>query len=139
MKQFLTVAVLLTILALQIETARAGDWPQWRYDAARSAKSPDDLPDEMSLRWTLKLPQPRPAWPASQRSLRFDTSYSLGHMPDEEFEDMVRSHGLKRVLFGSDEPWADARGELEVLGCLDFTPDELAGILGRNTRELLGL
>jgi len=54
----------------------AGDWPQWRYDAARSAASPDELPAELHLRWVRQLGEPRPAWPASQPSLRFDVSYS---------------------------------------------------------------
>jgi len=54
----------------------AGDWPQWRYDAGRGAVSPDELPAELHLQWTRQLPEPRPAWPASQPWLRFDLSYS---------------------------------------------------------------
>jgi len=54
----------------------AGDWPQWHYDAGRSATSPDTLPDELHLQWLRQLPAPRPAWPPSQPSLRFDVSYS---------------------------------------------------------------
>ena len=48
----------------------------WRCNAAREAVTADELPRDMSLRWVLKLPTPRPAWPESQRSLRFDLSYS---------------------------------------------------------------
>ncbi len=71
--------------------------------------------------------------------LWIDTSYSLGHMQDDEFEDMVRSHGSDRVLFGSDGPWADSGKELEMLRDLSFTSEELMGILGGNTRELFSL
>ena len=56
--------------------AHAGDWPQWRYDAARSATSPDELPTKLHLQWTRQLPPPRPAWPQNQPALRFDVSYS---------------------------------------------------------------
>ena len=44
----------------------------WRYDAARSAASPDELPARLHLRWIRQLPKPRPAWPASQTKLQFD-------------------------------------------------------------------
>ncbi len=56
--------------------ATAADWPQWRYDAARSAVTPEHLPDSLHLQWTRQLPPPRPAWPPSQPSLRFDESYA---------------------------------------------------------------
>lgn len=29
-----------------------GDWPMWRYDAGRSAASPESLPDTLNLLWT---------------------------------------------------------------------------------------
>jgi len=63
-------------IALWCSAVHAGDWPQWRYDAARSAASPDELPAKLHLQWIRELPTPRPAWPASQPSLRFDVSYS---------------------------------------------------------------
>lgn len=56
-------------------SAAAGDWPMWRYDAGRTAASPEPLPAELSLQWVRQLPPPRPAWPASQEKVRFDASY----------------------------------------------------------------
>lgn len=53
----------------------AGDWPMWRYDSARRAATPHNLPDELHLQWVRQLPQTRPAWPASQTKLQFDVSY----------------------------------------------------------------
>ena len=41
-----------------------------------------------------------------------DTSYSLGHLPDEQFLEMVRAHGVERILFGTDAPWADMAEEV---------------------------
>ena len=52
--------------------SHAGDWPMWRYDAARSNASPDSLPTHLHLQWVRTLPTPRAAWPASQTKLQFD-------------------------------------------------------------------
>ncbi len=68
--------VYLVLVAALCGDSLAGDWPQWRYDAARSAASPDELPEGLTLQWSRQLPAPLPAWPASQPSLRFDESYS---------------------------------------------------------------
>jgi len=54
---------------------QAHDWPTWRYDAARSAACPEELPAELHLQWVRQLASPRPAWPASQDRLQFDASY----------------------------------------------------------------
>jgi len=66
----------LVVLFLQITPvgiiSQAGDWPMWRYDAARSNASPDALPHELRLQWVRKLPTPRSAWPESQAKLQFD-------------------------------------------------------------------
>ena len=53
----------------------AADWPMWRHDAARSGAASAALPKEMHLQWTLHLPEPMPAWPASQPKLNFDRQY----------------------------------------------------------------
>jgi outer membrane protein assembly factor BamB len=55
-------------------TARADDWPQYRFDAGRTAASPETLPASMSLMWERHMPAPCPAFPGSNR-LRFDATY----------------------------------------------------------------
>lgn len=67
----------------------------------------------------------------------FDTAYTLGHLPDDEFVALVRAHGADRVLFGTDGPWTDAVAQLERLRSLPLTADELAAILGGNAERLL--
>jgi outer membrane protein assembly factor BamB len=62
------VACLLTAPLL------AGDWPQFRYDAGRTAASPHELPAQLQLRWTRTLPAPRPAFPQEVR-LGYDACY----------------------------------------------------------------
>ena len=54
--------------------AFGGDWPQFRYDAGRTAASPEQLPDELHLEWSREFPTPRPAFPGEVR-LRYDVSY----------------------------------------------------------------
>ena len=66
------ILLLLGICSL----ARGADWPQHRFDAGRGAVSPEELPARLHLQWVRRLPEPRPAWPASQPALRFDVSYS---------------------------------------------------------------
>ena len=66
--------LLSTILCFSSFQARAGDWPQFRYDVGRTAASPDALPAELELSWTRALPAPRPAFPRELR-LGYDASY----------------------------------------------------------------
>ena len=56
----------LVVVLVSVSVAGGGDWPQWRYDAGGGAASPDELPAQLHLQWVRQLPQPRPAWPASQ-------------------------------------------------------------------------
>lgn len=72
------------------------------------------------------------------REVWLDTSYTLGHLPDEEFVELVRAHGTERVLFGSDGPWTDPAVELSRLRTIGFTRAELEGVLGANADRLLG-
>jgi len=51
-----------------------GDWPQFRYDAGRTAASPRELPSDLRLLWTRTLPPPRPAFPRELR-LGYDAFY----------------------------------------------------------------
>jgi predicted TIM-barrel fold metal-dependent hydrolase len=73
------------------------------------------------------------------RDVWLDTSYTLGHLPDDEFVDLVRAHGADRVLFGSDGPWTDPAAEIAHIRQLGLTSLELDGVLGDNAERLLGL
>jgi outer membrane protein assembly factor BamB len=65
--------VVCLVLLLPV-AALAGDWPQYRFDAQRTAASPDPLATQLHLQWTRDLPAPRPAFPQEVR-LRYDGSY----------------------------------------------------------------
>lgn len=71
------------------------------------------------------------------REVYLDTSYVFGHLADDEFVDLVRSHGIDRILFGTDSPWTDQEKELNHLKQLPFSEDELKRICGINAEGLL--
>ena len=72
-RRMLSISALLLSLAGPPSLC-AHDWPMWRYDAYRSASSPENLPPDLHLQWTRRLPTPRPAWPDEPR-LHFDLTY----------------------------------------------------------------
>ena len=49
-------------LVIGSSTLPAADWPMWRYDAEHRAASPEQLPDQLELQWTLKLSQREQVW-----------------------------------------------------------------------------
>lgn len=54
----------------------AADWPMWRFDAARTASSPEQLPERLRLQWVREYPALRPAfWQVRQERLQFDLGY----------------------------------------------------------------
>ena len=64
------------LLLACVTGAYAADWPMWRYDAARSAASPDGIATNLTLLWSRKLAPPRQAWPLEvHQRLNFDASY----------------------------------------------------------------
>ncbi|HUU54904.1 MAG TPA: amidohydrolase family protein [Armatimonadota bacterium] len=74
------------------------------------------------------------------KNLYFDTSFcperdlSAGRLAD-----LVRAHGVHRVVFGTDFPWAHPAPDLQRLFSLGLSPDDLEAITWRNARDLLGL
>lgn len=64
----------LVLASSLVSLVTAADWPMWRYDAGRTAASPDSLPDRLQLRWVRALPPLRPAWP-DQPMMQFDAAY----------------------------------------------------------------
>jgi len=66
-----------TIAAALADPPPAGDWPQWRYDAGRTATCPGGLPDKLHLQWVREYPALEPAWedPVNQDRMPFDRVY----------------------------------------------------------------
>ena len=72
------------------------------------------------------------------RDVYLDTSYTLGHLPDEEFLEMIEAHGPERILFGTDAPWTDPRVELPRLTALLTDERTRSQVLGGSAEALLG-
>jgi uncharacterized protein len=73
------------------------------------------------------------------RDVILDTAYTPGHLPDEEFVALVRRHGVDKVVFGSDGPFADPGAEVGKLRRVGLTADELELVLGENAARILDL
>ncbi len=69
----------------------------------------------------------------------FDTAFSIGEhgMSIDDFVRLSRKHGIHRILFGSDSPWADQTSYAEQILQMPFTDDELRAITEENARDLL--
>ena len=65
------------LVCLLAVAAAADDWPMWRYDANRSAASPQRLPDRLHLEWLREYPKLEQAWedPLNQDLMQYDKVY----------------------------------------------------------------
>ena len=54
--------------------AQQHDWPMWRYDAGRTASTPEQLADILYLQWQVKYSPRIPVWddPLNQNLMQFD-------------------------------------------------------------------
>lgn len=68
-----------------------------------------------------------------------DTSSTLQTLPPERIERIIRRHGIKRCLFGTDFPMHDPTKVLEKFLRLGFTEREFEDILWNNAHEFLGI
>lgn len=66
-----------------------------------------------------------------------DTSMGCEYFPLEQFVRIVKGHGAKKVLFGSDSPWSNAKEEIKKIKELPLTALEIDDILGSNAEKLL--
>lgn len=71
------------------------------------------------------------------KNVFLDTAMGFEYFPLEQFVRIVKSHGAKKVLFGSDSPWSNAKNEINILKGLPLTKEEIADILGNNAEKLL--
>jgi len=72
----LIVGISCLLLLITINSS-SNDWHMWRYDANRSASSPEELPDELYLQWVREYPKSIQAWenPLNQDLMQFDKVY----------------------------------------------------------------
>ena len=68
-----------------------------------------------------------------------DTAYSMGHISEELFVKLCRTHGVEKMLFATDCPWGNPKRDLETFLSMPMTTEETEMILHRNAERLLGL
>jgi predicted TIM-barrel fold metal-dependent hydrolase len=73
------------------------------------------------------------------RNLYFDTSSSLFKLDSRKASEIIRMHGVEKVLFGSDFPMWSHEEELKRFNRLDLTEEERRLILSGNAKRLLKL
>jgi outer membrane protein assembly factor BamB len=76
--QVLLVALISISLQLQGASLFGGeDWPMWRYDASRSAASPNKIPESLSPLWTRTFSPRQPVWddPLNQDLMSYDSLF----------------------------------------------------------------
>lgn len=71
------------------------------------------------------------------RNLYMDTSSTLPFLDPGKAVEMIRKHGVHKMLFGSDYPMWDHEEELERFLKLDLTEEERRAILYKNAQKLL--
>jgi len=73
------------------------------------------------------------------RNLWLDTSFTLAWFPAERFVEMARRHGIEKILFGTDSPWADQGDEIQLHEESGLTESELSAVFCDNAERLLAL
>ena len=76
---------------------------------------------------------------AGKKNVYFDTSMSYVGCPIETYEKIIKTHGTKRILFGSDCPWSLPSLELSMLDNITLSEDERKDILYNNAKKILGI
>jgi predicted TIM-barrel fold metal-dependent hydrolase len=71
------------------------------------------------------------------KKLYMDTSSSLAFLSPERAVELIRKHGMQKMLFGSDYPMWDHEEEFERFLRLDLTEGERTSILYENAHRLL--
>jgi len=73
------------------------------------------------------------------RNVYLETSFSLGFLGPERAARMIRRHGVERVMFGTDWPWASQAEQMQLFEQMGLTAEESKAILWDNAAALLGI
>jgi len=73
------------------------------------------------------------------RDLYFDTSYSFNDMGAQAMKNLVLAHGMDKVLFGTDSPWADQNIEVQAIRSLGLSSEQTEAVFYGNAARLITL
>ena len=109
--------------------AHMGGWMQWE-------EVPEYLADTSCfLDTAFSCGKLYPRQDADGKNLQFPEEM----LDTEGFMKLYKAFGAKRILFGTDSPWADPQTELAFIRSLPIPEEDRNAILGRNAERLLGL
>jgi hypothetical protein len=73
------------------------------------------------------------------RNIFLDISFTVGILPNERIESMIKLHGPEKILFGSDFPFRTPEKEIERFMGLKIPEEDKRKILYGNARNLVGV
>ncbi len=111
--QQLTLALIASFL--YVAPTQADDWPMWRYDAGRTAASPNSLPSDLQLVWKREFSPRKQAWddPLNLDLMTYDRSFEpivkdgrvfLGFNDQDKLLAMDAESGRELWTFFADAP-----------------------------------
>lgn len=68
-----------------------------------------------------------------------DTAYVLRFTDEATFKAILASHGADRILFASDSPWSDIKGDVDIIRSFALDKDTEEKIFFKNAKNLLGI
>lgn len=73
------------------------------------------------------------------KNVYIDTAYVLKMLSKETFNKILQKHGSDKVLFATDFPWSDMKGDLEIIKSFIADKIILEKVLYKNALNLLGI
>lgn len=71
------------------------------------------------------------------KMLYLDTAVMLDKIPEEKILHLIRKHGVDKILFATDCPWADQNKFVKIINSIDLTSQERDLITHKNAIMLL--
>ncbi|MBQ7090940.1 MAG: amidohydrolase family protein [Clostridia bacterium] len=113
------------VKGVKLIAAHMGGWKNWEVVAENLVDTDVMIDTAFSLGKVVPL------------EAGYYTEEQLWMLRDEPFCELVRAFGSKRVLFGTDSPWADQAAAVHDIQNLPLTDEEKVDILGENAHRLL--
>lgn len=76
---------------------------------------------------------------AGVENIWLDTAFCAGRLDEQLFAEIVKKHGVERILFASDMPWSNPKNEMEMVARLPVSDVDKDKIYYKNAVELLQL
>lgn len=73
------------------------------------------------------------------KDIYLDTSFAVGIMGNEQAKRIIKNHGYRKILFGTDSPWKDQGWSVKRIKELCLEPEIEEAIFYKNATELLGM